>query len=373
VRAAERLLRAAVLSAYRFDRFLTEVESANHLQSVTVVAPPGQDDAYRTALAFAETVADAVVTARDLANTPPNVATPGWIEERAGELALRLGASLTVLDAAELARRGMGGVLAVGSGSSQPPRMLRLTVGDRGPAIALVGKGVTFDTGGISIKPAANMDEMKYDKSGACATLGALQASAHLGLPLRLSAYLPLAENMPGGGAYRPSDIVRCYNGKTVEVLDTDAEGRMILADALAWAAEEKPAAILEFSTLTGACTIALGDQAAGLFAPDDELAGELERAAVDAGERIWRLPLFPEHLEELKGTHADLKNVAGRYGGASKAAAFLSQFVGGVARWAHLDIAGVANVKPQPGGPPAGATGFGVALCVTWLRSLGE
>jgi leucyl aminopeptidase len=370
-RAAERLLRTALLSAYRFDRFITETETAGRLQAVSVVAPPGQDEAYRAAHAFAERVADAVVAARDLANTPPNVATPGWMQERAAELALRLGATLTVLDAAELLRRGMGGLLAVGSGSNHPPRLLRLTLGERGPAIALVGKGVTFDTGGISIKPAANMDEMKYDKSGACATLGAFQAAAELGLPLRLAAYLPLAENMPSGGAYRPGDIVRCYNGKTVEVLDTDAEGRMILADALAWAAEEKPDAILEFSTLTGACMIALGDQAAGLFAPDDALAGQLLRAADDAGERIWRLPLFPENLEELKGTHADLKNVAGRYGGASKAAAFLSQFVGGVGRWAHLDIAGVANVKPQPGGPPAGATGFGVALTVTWLRSL--
>jgi leucyl aminopeptidase len=371
VRAAERLLRTAVLSAYRFDRFLTDVDTANPLDRVSVVPPPDEEQAYRAALPYAQTVARAVVAARDLANTPPNVASPAWLEERAGELAARLGAALTVLDADQLARRGMGGVLAVGSGSVHPPRLLRLAAGDRGPAVALVGKGVTFDTGGISIKPAANMDEMKYDKSGACAVLGAVQAAAELGLPVRLSAYLPLVENMPSGGAYRPGDIVRCYSGKTVEVLDTDAEGRMILADALAWAAEEGPAAILELSTLTGACMVALGDQAAGLFAPDDALAAELTTAAADAGERIWRLPLYPEHLEELKGTHADLKNVAGRYGGASKAAAFLSQFVGQVSRWAHLDIAGVANVKPLPGGPPPGATGFGVALAVNWLRGL--
>jgi len=230
---------------------------------------------------------------------------------------------------------------------------------------------VTFDTGGISIKPAADMEDMKYDKSGACDVLAIARAVADLELPVRLSVYAPLAENMLSGSAYRPSDIVRCYNGKTVEITNTDAEGRMILADALAWAAEEEPEAILELSTLTGGVIIALGYQAAGLYTPDDGLAGELAAAAEEAGERLWRLPLYPEYLEEMKGSHADLRNSAGRAGSANTAAAFLSQFVGGVKRWAHLDIAGVSNVKSDHGGSCGGATGFGIALAVNWLRHL--
>ncbi|HYO12283.1 MAG TPA: M17 family metallopeptidase, partial [Thermoanaerobaculia bacterium] len=280
------------------------------------------------------------------------------------------GLRATVLDAGELERRGMGGILAVGSGSAHPPRLVRLEWGDSGPLVALVGKGITFDTGGISIKPAVDMDEMKYDKGGACAVLGVAQAVADLGLPVRLRVYAPIAENMLGSKAYRPSDIVRCYNGKTVEITNTDAEGRVILADALAWAVEERPDTLVEYSTLTGACVVALGSQAAGLFTPDDELAAELLIAAADGGERLWRLPLYPEFLEEMKGQHADLRNSAGRWGGASTAAAFLSQFVGATRRWAHLDIAGVVNVKADHS-PCPGATGFGVALTVSWLRRL--
>ena len=176
---------------------------------------------------------------------------------------------------------------------------------------------------------------------------------------------------MLSANAYRPSDIVRCYNGRTVEITNTDAEGRMILADALAWAAEERPEAIVELSTLTGGCVIALGAQAAGLFTPDDELAGELTAAAEEGGERLWRMPLYPEYLDEMKGVHADLRNSASRWGSACTAAAFLSQFTGDVKRWAHLDIAGVANAKSDHGRPCSGATGFGVASAVNWLRRL--
>jgi leucyl aminopeptidase len=248
---------------------------------------------------------------------------------------------------------------------------VRLQWGDRGPKVALVGKGVTFDTGGISIKPAKDMDEMKYDKSGACDVLAVARAAADLQLPVRLSVYAPFAENMLSANAYRPSDIVRCYNGKTVEITNTDAEGRMILADALAWAAEEGAESIVELSTLTGGVIVALGFVAAGMFTPDEGLAGELTRAGEAGGERFWRLPIYPEYLEEMKGTHADLRNSAGRAGSACTAAAFLSQFVGGVRRWAHLDIAGVSNVKNGQGGTYAGATGFGVATAVGWLRRL--
>ncbi|RPH56382.1 leucyl aminopeptidase [bacterium] len=368
--AAERVLRELALSVYRYDRYQSEADKANRLEGVAIVPPEGEEEAYRGALERARRVAAAVAFTRDLANAPANVASPAWLEERARELAESKGLGATVLDAGELERRGMGGILAVGSGSAHPPRLVRLEWGNSGPTVALVGKGITFDTGGISIKPAADMDEMKYDKCGACAVLGVARAVADLELPVRLRVYVPIAENMLGSKAYRPSDIVRCYNGKTVEITNTDAEGRVILADALAWAAEERPDALVEYSTLTGACVVALGFQAGGLFTPDDDFAAELLAAAADGGERLWRLPLYPEFLEEMKGQHADLRNSAGRWGGASTAAAFLSQVVGETRRWAHLDIAGVANVKADHT-PCPGATGFGVALTVSWLRRL--
>jgi len=368
--AAGRVLRALALSVYRYDRYQTEARNGR-IEQLAAVPPAGEEAAYRGALSGVLAVAEAVAFARDLANSPANEANPTWMEERARELAESRGLALTMLHAKELAARGMGGLLAVGSGSAHEPRLVRLQWGDAGPRVALVGKGVTFDTGGISIKPATDMDEMKYDKSGACAVLAIARAVAALGLPVRLSVYAPLAENMLSANAYRPSDIVRCYNGKTVEITNTDAEGRMILADALAWAAEERPDAMLEFSTLTGACVVALGHQAAGLFTPDDGLAGELLAAAEEDGERLWRLPIYPEYLEEMKGLHADLRNSAGRWGGAGLAAAFLSQFVGDVKRWAHLDIAGVVNVKPNHGQVCVGATGFGVSSTVNWLRRL--
>jgi leucyl aminopeptidase len=370
-RAAGRALRALALSVYRFDRYQTEPDKGGRLAQLAAVPPPDEEAAYQEALPAVVAVAEAVAFARDLANSPANEANPTWMESQARELAASRGLDFRVLGADELAARGMGGLLAVGSGSAHEPRLVRLQWGEAGPRVALVGKGVTFDTGGISIKPAADMDEMKYDKSGACAVLAVARAVADLELPVRLSVYTPLAENMLSANAYRPSDIVRCYNGKTVEITNTDAEGRMILADALAWAAEDRPESMLEFSTLTGACVVALGHQAAGLFTPDDGLAGELLAASEEDGERLWRLPLYPEYLEEMKGTHADLRNSAGRSGGAGLAAAFLSQFVGGVKRWAHIDIAGVVNLKPEQGNPLAGATGFGVSSTVNWLRRL--
>ncbi len=371
--AAARVLRALALAAYRFDRHQTEANAKRGaLAQAQVVPPRGEEAAYVAAARRAGPVAAAVAWSRDLANAPANEATPGWMEERARELAASHGMTATVLDAAELGRRGMGGLLAVGSGSAEPPRLVRLDWGESGPAVALVGKGVTFDSGGISIKPAQDMDEMKYDKSGACVAMGAARAAAELGLPVKLRVYLPLAENMLDSRSYRPGDIVRCYNGKTVEITNTDAEGRMILADALALAAEERPDALLEVSTLTGACVVALGHLAAGLYTPDDGLAAELLAASATSGERLWRMPLWPEFLEEMRGNHADLKNSAGRWGGANTAAAFLAQFVGPLRRWAHLDIAGVAWVDPEDQGYK-GATGFGVACVLDWLGKVGE
>jgi len=365
--AAERLAREAALSGYRFDRYLSAADAAR-LAECRIVPPPAEERSFRRALPRAAAVAAGVALARDLANTPPNQASPDWMARQAVGLARRHRAKVTVLGPAQMRRRGMGGLLAVGGGSSNPPRLVRIELGRGRRTVALVGKGVTFDTGGISIKPAAQMEEMKWDKCGACAVLGILEAVARLDLPVRLRAYLPLAENMPDGTAYRPGDIVRCANGRTVEIVNTDAEGRMILADALSWAASERPDALVEYSTLTGACVVALGPTGAGLFTPDDGLASGLLEAAEEAGERVWRLPLWREFLEEMKGSHSDLKNSGGRWGGASTAAAFLSQFVSPVESWAHLDIAGPAYVGGDGNRSKRGATGFGVPLTVGWL-----
>ncbi len=379
--AAERIARRLALADYRFDAYLPRRKGAV-LRTATIalgaLAPlaAAERKAFAAGVALATAIAEGVALARDLGNTPPNLASPDWMARQARGLARRWKARIQVLGEPELKRRGMGGILAVGKGSENPPRLVRIDLDGRGsakgkrsagPVIALVGKGITFDTGGISIKPAAQMDEMKWDKMGACAVLGILEAASRLDLPVRLRAYLALAENMPDGKAYRPGDIVRCANGKTVEITNTDAEGRMVLADALAWAASDKPDAMLEYSTLTGACVVALGPTGAGLFTPSDALSDALLGAADAAGERLWRLPLWPEFLEEMRGSHSDLRNSAGRWGGASTAAAFLSQFVGGVDDWAHLDIAGPAYVGGE--GKRRGATGFAVALTVNWLR----
>jgi len=369
--AVARLARHAALAGYRFVRYRERSGEAAPVGEVLFAVPEGEEaGAWRTGQRTATAVAAAVAWTRDLANTPPNEATPAWMAAQARALARRVGARATVLGPAQLRQRGMGGILAVGGGSAHPPRMVRLAWGSRGPRVAIVGKGVTFDSGGISIKPAAAMDEMKWDKCGACTALGILHAAAALALPVRLRLYLPLAENLLDGSAYRPGDIVRCANGKTVEILNTDAEGRLILADALAWAAAERPERLLEFSTLTGACAVALGQRTAGLFSPDDQLAGDLLAAATATGERLWRLPLWPEFLEEMRGAHADLRNSGGRWGGASTAAAFLSQFVGDLTSWAHLDIAGPAYVGGEDRSR-RGATGYGVATAIHWLSEV--
>jgi leucyl aminopeptidase len=365
--AAGRVQTRLALGRYSFEDFRQQEGPREELKAVQLLPPADAAPSHRRRLETATALADAIAWARDLANTPPNVATPAWMASQARRLARRsAGMKVRVLGPRELEKKRMGAILAVGAGSHNTPRLVRLEIGTEGPIVSIVGKGVTFDTGGISIKPAAAMDEMKYDKCGACTVLGIAQAVAALELPVRLRAYLPLAENMPSGTAYRPSDIVRCYNGKTVEVLNTDAEGRMILADALAWAAEEKPDHLIEYSTLTGAAVVALGERGAALYTPEDRLAQDLLEAADDSGELLWRMPLWPCYLEEMRGEHADLRNSGSRWGGANTAAAFLSQFVGEQESWAHIDIAGPAMTTK-----PKGATGYGVAFTVGWLQAL--
>jgi leucyl aminopeptidase len=365
--AAFRILVRLALSGYRYEAYKGQ-DDGHPPRAVQLLPPRRAAEVYRAERKAAAAAAEGTVLARDLGNTPPNVATPDWLATRARAVAGDAAMKATVFGMAQLRKMGMGGLIAVGAGSSHAPRLVRLEWGRRGPIVALVGKGVTFDTGGISIKPAADMDEMKYDKCGACNVLGAALAAARLALPIRLRCYLPLAENMPSGSAYRPGDIVRCYNHKTVEITNTDAEGRLILADAMALAIEEHPDYLLEMSTLTGAAVVALGERAAALYCSEDGMAQALLGSADDSGERLWRMPLWPEYVEEMKGNHADLKNSAGRWGGACNAAAFLSQFVDGHPRWAHLDIAG-----PAVSARPRQATGYGVALTLRWLQTLTE
>lgn len=368
-----RVLTSLSTADYRFEEFRTKTgtdRKADPERAALVVPPARQTSSYRGARAAATAVSEGIAWARDLANTPPNVATPAWMARQASEYFRSVGARVEVLGPKGIAQRKMGGLAAVGSGSANGPRCVRVRLGKRGRKVALVGKGVTFDTGGISIKPAALMDEMKYDKSGACAVLGIGRAVAALELELQLELYVPLAENMLGGRAYRPGDIVRCMNGKTVEILNTDAEGRMILADALHWAANGEPDHILDFATLTGACVVALGDKSAGLFSNDDLLAEALLRAADDAGEYLWRLPLWEHFSRQMQGNHGDLKNTGPRWGGASTAAAFLQEFIGEAKSWAHVDLAGPAY-RTLPGKKRKESTGYGVALTVDWLRSI--
>ena len=319
--------------------------------------------------------AAATFLVRDLANAPSLDKTPAWLAKQAQVLAKKTGLAVTVLEPAELVVRGFGGILAVGSGSTRPPRLIRLDYTPAGKArarVLLVGKGITFDTGGLSIKPNEGMAAMKTDMAGGAAVIATLQALPALGLPVRVTGLVPAAENMPSGTAVRPGDVIRHYGGRTVEVLNTDAEGRLVLADALAYGISElDPDYVVDLATLTGAIGIALGKRIAGLFSNDDRLAAALLAAAEVAGERFWRMPLVEDYRADLDSPVADLKNIGGKFGGGSiTAALFLREFVDG-RRWAHLDIASAARSDSDEDEIPKGATGFGVRTLLTWLESL--
>ena len=371
--AAEALATGTILGSYRFDRFKgkgtdSEDSPAPGIESLTLLAPEAAAAAAETARVCAE----AQNRARDLQTTPANVATPSFLAARAEEIAAGDEAvTIDVLNPEQIAAKGMGGLVAVNRGGGEPSRLivLRYAGGGSGPTLGLVGKGVTFDTGGISLKPGAGMQEMKYDMSGAAAVLEAVAAIAELGLAVDLVAVVPATENMPSGSAIKPGDVITQYNGKTVEVNNTDAEGRLILADALAYAVELGAERLVDLATLTGAVTIALGSTYAAVVANDDELAAAVARAGTESGELTWRLPLHPEFKELMKGTVADLSNLASkRKAGTITAASFLEEFVGDTS-WAHIDIAGTAwEVGREYTGNEA--SGFGVRLLVELART---
>jgi leucyl aminopeptidase len=324
-------------------------------------------------LKIAQAIAAGVFTARDLVNAPPNVCTPDYMAQTAREAAEATGMKFEALDRAAMADLKMGALLGVAQGSDTPPRFIILEHNsDRAdlPTVVLVGKGVTFDTGGYSIKTQDGMVTMKGDMAGGAAVIGAMRTVAELGVPLRVIGLVPAADNMISGGAYRPQDVLTASNGVTIEVISTDAEGRLLLADALVYAARYNPAAVVDIATLTGAAVIALGALAGGLFVTDDGLRDKLLAAGSTSGERLWPLPLYPEFDKMIESDTADIKNSGGRYGGASVGAIFLKHFVSYPA-WAHIDMAGLGlEGKDNPYVPPKGATGYGVRLLVEFVRS---
>jgi leucyl aminopeptidase len=355
-----------VLADYRNGDFKPAQVPA--LDRVTLVTGSSELASARVAGSRAQTIATVTNLIRGIANRPGNVVYPATFAEEARWHARKVGLRCTILDEKKLRERRFGGIMAVGGGSARPPRLIILEHrgGPRSQApLALVGKAVTFDTGGISIKQAAEMEKMIWDKCGGTAVLGAMLAIAKLDLKRNVIGLIPAAENMPGPGAYRPGDIVTCYDGKHVEIINTDAEGRMILADAIGFARKDHhAAAIVDVATLTGACGIALGDAAAGLWSSDDLLRDALLSASKECGERLWPMPLFPEYEELIRSEVALLKNSGGRMGGACTAAAFLRAFAEKTP-WAHLDIAYTAFRDKDNSSLSRGATGFAVRTLV--------
>ncbi|MEA2569521.1 MAG: leucyl aminopeptidase [Acidobacteriota bacterium] len=361
-------------SDYKYDPYITVKKDQKQSKiSAILIPPPGFDNkTAKTIDAEARAIAEGVEIVRDMGNSPGNVMTPTKIGERAQEVANELGIKCTVYGRREIERMKMGGLLAVNRGSAEEPRFIVLEYSPKRAKqhVALVGKGITFDSGGISIKPAEKMEEMKFDMCGAAAVVGTVYAAAKLGLPVKLTGIIASTDNLPSGSAYKPGDIITMMSGKTVEIVNTDAEGRMILGDALHYASQLKPDHILDYATLTGACVVALGSEAAGLFTPHDELAQKLIDAGESVGERLWRLPEWDDYKELIRSEWADMKNSGGRWGGATSAALFLKEFVD-CPSWAHLDIAGTAYAEHENAREAKGATGAGVRVTIAFLESL--
>jgi leucyl aminopeptidase len=366
---ARAVVEGILLGLYKFDKYKTEKEKKNEIEEFTVICE-NEVDEVEEGVKLGKTLAEATNFTRELVNLPGNEATPAKLAEVAKGLAREYKLRIKVFEREDMKRLGMYGLLAVSQGSVQPPKFIVLEYNSgKKPTIALVGKGITFDSGGISLKPGKDMDKMKHDKAGACAVLGIIKAAAELKLPMNIVGFIPATENLPSGSAYKPGDIIKTYSKKTVEVVNTDAEGRIILADALAYASTYKPTALIDLATLTGACVIALGDLAIGLMGNDQNLIERIEDAGEKAWERTWQLPLWKEYDEYDKSDVADVKNIGGKSGeaGTITAAAFLKTFVGETP-WAHLDIAGTAWVEREKPYNLKGATGVGVRLIIQLL-----
>ncbi|RFS85463.1 leucyl aminopeptidase [Actinomadura spongiicola] len=361
----------ALLGAYSFDAFRTGGDHKGPVEEIRLLAPASEE----ATVERARVLADAVKLVRDLVNTPPSHLAPEDLAAEAGRVAGETGLAIEVLDEKALVEGGYGGIAGVGQGSVNPPRLVRLahTHPEASKTLVLVGKGITFDSGGLSLKPAEAMDWMKSDMGGAAAVLGALAAVARLGLKVNVIGYLTIAENMPSGTAQRPSDVLRIYGGKTVEVLNTDAEGRLVMADALVRAGEDSPDLLVDVATLTGAQLVALGTRTTGVMANDDDVREKVVAAAERAGEPSWGMPLPAELRKGLDSAVADIANISGdRWGGMLVAGTFLKEFVPDGVRWAHLDIAGPSFNKGEPYGyTPKGGTGAAARTLVQIAEDL--
>jgi len=378
-RAAQAVAEGSVLGHYRHTAYRSDPSPGPLTRIEIVERDAKRAAALKAAVERGAAWGEAVCLARDLSNTPGQDLVPAQIGERAIEVGKASGAKVEVLGVPQMERLGMGALLAVGRGSVHPPRFIVLDKpaaktrrGEAPKTVALIGKGVTFDTGGLSLKPRENMHKMKYDMSGAAAVLGVFAALPTLDLPFRVVGLIPSAENMPGGRAVKPGDVVRALDGTTIEITNTDAEGRLILADALGYARRLKPDVVVDLATLTGAISIALGTLAAGLFTDDDALAAEFTDVGQRTGERLWRMPVWDEYLADMRSDTADLVNSAAREGGAILAAAFLKHFARGM-RWVHLDIASTAWASTERAHEAKGPTGFGVRLLLEWLSGRAE
>ncbi|MDA8077357.1 MAG: leucyl aminopeptidase [Nitrospiraceae bacterium] len=360
-------IEGALLGSYAYKRYKKE-NNYKELKTVTILARPSQ--ALAKAVGRAKTVAASVSFARDLVNTPANDMTPSHLARAAAKLR---GGKMTVrvLGRKDAERLGMGAFLSVARGSHEPPKFIILEYkGGKGAPVALIGKSITFDSGGISLKPAEGMEKMKYDMAGGAAVLGVMKAVKESRMPLHVIGILPATENLPGGSATKPGDVVRSISGTTVEVISTDAEGRMVIADAMGYARRYKPRALVDIATLTGACSIALGNEAIAMMGNDRGLIERFRDASERTCERVWEMPLFEEYKEYLKSDVADLKNAAGRTGSLVTSAWFLKEFAGD-APWVHLDIAGTAWTEKDKPYMPKGSTGIGVRLILSVLEEL--
>ena len=375
---AQALVEGAFLGLYTLKKYKSTEDEAsqNSLHSLTLLAASAS--AHKELQRGAErgqVIAEAVALARDLGNSPGNDVNPTYLASTAQSLAESTSLQCRLLELSEMQELNMGCLLGVSQGSAQPPAFIILEHAPRasdGPPIVLVGKGLTFDSGGISIKPAGGMEDMKMDMSGGAAVLGTMQALARLNYPRRVVGLVPASENLPSGTAVKPGDILRAMSGTTVEVINTDAEGRLILADALSYAVEKyQPACIIDLATLTGAVVVALGSQATGMMGTDDDMMGRLSEAGERCAERVWQLPLFDEYSKQIKSDFADIKNTGGgREAGSIIGGAFLKEFVGNTP-WVHLDIAGMAWTRESKPYVPKGSTGWGIRLLVETLANL--
>ena len=362
------LIEAVANNCYTFNQFKAEPGKSATRKTMTLLLPTEQTIAAEQAIREGQAIINGMAFTRDLGNLPPNVCHPSYVAEQAQALAKQFpNLSVEVLDEQQMAELGMGALLAVGQGSEQPPRLVVMkyngTDSNTKP-YALVGKGITFDTGGISLKPGLGMDEMKYDMGGAASVLGTFRAVLELRLPINLVGVLACAENMPSGKATRPGDIVKTMSGKTVEILNTDAEGRLVLCDALTYTERFEPQAVIDIATLTGACLVALGTDISGLMGNNNELLGEIKTAGSTSGDHVWELPLHEDYQDLLDSPFADMANIGGPRAGTITAGCFLSRYTKAYP-WAHLDVAGTAWTS---GGKDKGATGRPVPLLTQYL-----